>query len=124
MNIIFHIFGYIGSFFLSLLLLPQVRKVHKTKTVDGLSKNFLRFQIITCSFWIVYGIGFIIDSQYLDGGIILLSNLSILSFTGFLMFQYNKYSNKVVNKVNNKICASNSNSPKKIVCEQEIYHKK
>ena len=120
MNILFHISGYIGSFFLSLLLLPQVLKVRKTKTVEGLSRKFLIFQLFTCIFWITYGIGFILNYQYFDGGIILLSNISIIIFTSILLFYFKKYS-----KNNNKITDSSvENNNSKIRNEDEIYHRK
>ena len=120
MNFIFHIFGYIGSFFLSVLLLPQVWKVKNTKIVDGLSKNFLIFQLFTCIFWITYGVGFVVNYQYLDGGIILISNVSIITFTSVLIYYYNKYS-----KVSD--CKLNNNTDKntnKNISEPHVYHRK
>ena len=41
MNLIFQIFGYIGSGLLSILLIPQVYKTRKTREVNGLAIEWL-----------------------------------------------------------------------------------
>jgi len=91
MNIIFHIFGYIGSGLLSILFIPQAYKTYKTKDVSGISLNWLYLNLITCFCWLTYGIGFIFDGSYMDGGIILFANCSVLIFNIILIYLTKKY---------------------------------
>lgn len=72
-------FGYIGSSILSVLLWPQVYTTFKTKNVEGLSGIFLILNIIATSFWILYGIGFIVADDVGNGIIIMVSNCSLLA---------------------------------------------
>lgn len=90
MNIIFTIIGYIGSIFLSFILVPQVYTTYKTKNVEGLSIWFLYFEIITTILWIIYGIGFLLESD--NNGIpIVLANISILINVLILLYMKIKY---------------------------------
>ena len=98
MNIIFHIFGYIGSGLLSILLIPQVYKTYNTKDVSSLSLNWLYLNLITCLCWLVYGIGFVLDNSFIDGCIILIANSSVLSLNLLLIFFIRRYSCRNVKK--------------------------
>ena len=74
---IFKIFGYIGSFMLAILFLPQIYETYKSKNVDGLSTKFLLFNIITSILWNIYGVGFFLEQDYINASILLASNTSI-----------------------------------------------
>lgn len=50
------IFGYLGAVFLTITLLPQLYLTYKTKKIDDLSYGFIGLQILTCIFFLVYGI--------------------------------------------------------------------
>ena len=77
MNIAFTIIGYIGSFMLSILLLPQIHTTYITKNVEGLSTYFLIFEVITTILWIIYGTGFLLENN-LDGLPIVIANTCML----------------------------------------------
>jgi len=91
MNLLFHIFGYIGSFMLIITFFPQVYKTIKTKDVDGLSKHFLLLNLIVCICWTVYGVGFLLDNDILNAITILASNVSIFFCTITLLYYVYKY---------------------------------
>ena len=98
MNIGFKIIGYIAAFLLSFLLVPQTYKTYKTKNIKAISSFFLYFQIITTLLWIIFGIGFLIDSNT-DGIPIVIANTSLLINTIFLL--YLKYHNENAETVQN-----------------------
>ena len=98
MNIGFKIIGYIAAFLLSFLLVPQTYKTYKTKNIKAISSCFLYFQIITTLLWIIFGIGFLIDSNT-DGIPIVIANTSLLINTIFLL--YLKYQNENAETVQN-----------------------
>ena len=98
MNIGFKIIGYIAAFLLSFLLVPQTYKTYKTKNIKAISSFFLYFQIITTLLWIIFGIGFLIDSNT-DGIPIVIANTSLLINTIFLL--YLKYQNENAETVQN-----------------------
>jgi|TARA_B110001469_G_scaffold755_1_gene883 MtN3 and saliva related transmembrane protein len=50
------IFGYLGAFFLTITLLPQLWHTYKNKKMDDVSYGFLGIQVITCSLFLTYGI--------------------------------------------------------------------
>ena len=98
MNIGFKIIGYIAAFLLSFLLVPQTCKTYKTKNIKAISSCFLYFQIITTLLWIIFGIGFLIDSNT-DGIPIVIANTSLLINAIFLL--YLKYQNENAETVQN-----------------------
>ncbi len=98
MDIGFKIIGYIAAFLLSFLLVPQTYKTYKTKNIKAISSYFLYFQIITTLLWIIFGIGFLIDSNT-DGIPIVIANTSLLLNTLFLL--YLKYQNENTETVQN-----------------------
>ena len=98
MNIGFKIIGYIAAFLLSFLLVPQTYKTYKTKNIKAISSYFLYFQLITTILWIIFGIGFLIDSNT-EGIPIVIANVSLLINTLFLL--YLKYQNNNAETVQN-----------------------
>ena len=98
MNIGFKFIGYIAAFLLSFLLVPQTYKTYKTKNIKAISSCFLYFQIITTLLWIIFGIGFLIDSNT-DGIPIVIANISLLINAIFLL--YLKYQNENAETVQN-----------------------
>ena len=98
MNIGFKIIGYVAAFLLSFLLVPQTYKTYKTKNIKAISSFFLYFQIITTLLWIIFGIGFLIDSNT-EGIPIVIANVSLLINTLFLL--YLKYQNENAETVQN-----------------------
>ena len=98
MNIGFKTIGYIAAFLLSFLLVPQTYKTYKTKNIKAISSCFLYFQIITTLLWIIFGIGFLIDSNT-DGIPIVIANTSLLINAIFLL--YLKYQNENAETVQN-----------------------
>lgn len=94
MNIFFIIIGYIGSFMLSILLIPQIYTTYKTKNVEGLSSYFLFFEIITTLLWIIYGIGFLLEGS-LDGLPIIIANSCMLISVLILLYLKSAFKNNV-----------------------------
>ena len=92
MQLIYTIFGYVGSGILSLLFIPQVYTTYKTKNVLGLSLTFLILNFIVCCCWIVYSIGFFLDNDLFNFFIIVGANSSILISNGMLIIAHLKYS--------------------------------
>lgn len=92
METIFKIFGYIGSFMLTILFLPQIYRTYKIKNVDGISTKFLFFNLFTSMTWFTYGVGFLLENDYVNATIILISNTSILIATTILLLMVKKYS--------------------------------
>jgi len=50
------IFGYLGAVLLSITLLPQIYLTYKTQKAEDISFYFLFLQVITCIFFLTYGI--------------------------------------------------------------------
>ena len=97
MNIFFVVIGYIGSFMLSILLIPQIYITYKTKDVNGLSSYFLFFEIITTLLWITYGIGFLLEGS-LDGLPIIIANTCMLISVFILIYLKNKFKDNLSQK--------------------------
>lgn len=55
-NLTKDIFGYIGALLLSITLLPQIHQTYKTKQTRDISLVFMCLQILTCVFFLIYGI--------------------------------------------------------------------
>ena len=90
MNIFFVVIGYLGSFMLSILLIPQIYTTYKTKNVEGLSSYFLIFEVITTILWIIYGIGFLLEGS-LDGLPIIIANSCMLVSVIILLILKNAF---------------------------------
>ena len=50
------VFGYLGAFFLTISLLPQLYKTYQEKKMEDISKGFLGIQVLTCICFLTYGI--------------------------------------------------------------------
>ena len=96
MEVPYSIFGYIGSGLLATLLWPQVYTTFKTKNVEGLSSAFLLLEIVATCFWVLYGIGFLVNGYTGDGIIILLSNSSLFICSVLLLLGKHRFSKKKV----------------------------
>jgi MtN3 and saliva related transmembrane protein len=92
METIFKIFGYIGSFMLVILFTPQIYRTYKTKNVESISTKFLFLNLFTSTNWFIYGIGFLLDKDYINSSIILISNTSLLIETTILLYMVKIYS--------------------------------
>ena len=93
------IFGYLGAFFLTVTLLPQLYLTCKTKKIDDISYGFILLQIITCIFFLIYGL-------LLNAVPLMVANSAVLTqllILGFLKLKYsycnvgNLFNNVVVN---------------------------
>lgn len=84
------IVGYIGCFFLSIYLIPQVLKTYKTKNTDGLSPWFISIGITASILMLTYGMLIAAYPVVISNTIILINNIILLTL-------YNKYNKGVVN---------------------------
>jgi len=82
------IIGYIGALFLTITLIPQLLLSYKTKKVEDISFGFIGLQMLTCVFFLTYGILLKSTPLMLANGIVL-TQLSLLSFLKV------KYKNRV-----------------------------
>lgn len=73
-------FGYLGAFFLTITLIPQIYYSYRTKQMEDISKGFLFIQVLTCSCFLIYGI-------LLEEIPLILANIIVLSQT-FLLINF------------------------------------
>ena len=73
-------FGYLGAFFLTITLIPQIYYSYRTKQMEDISKGFLFIQVLTCSCFLTYGI-------LLEEIPLILANIIVLSQT-FLLINF------------------------------------
>lgn len=64
--------GYIGAFFLTITLIPQILHTIKTKKVNDISFLFIGFQITTCLLFLIYGIMIQENPLIVSNGVVLL----------------------------------------------------
>ena len=76
--------GYVGSFFLSCLLLPQIKHILRTKDASGTTWGFLWIEYVICTNYIVYGFSINALPIIISNSIILLE----ASFVVFLKYKY------------------------------------
>lgn len=50
------VIGYLGSFVGTIVMLPQIIKSIKTKSVDDVSWVMLWLYVINCALWLTYGV--------------------------------------------------------------------
>tara|TARA_B100000123_G_C25562892_1_gene354872 strand:+ start:306 stop:584 length:279 start_codon:yes stop_codon:yes gene_type:complete len=81
------IFGFLGAFFLTVTLLPQLYHSYKEKKMDDISKGFLAIQVLTCSCFLTYGI-------LLKEVPLILANIIVLGQTFVLIFFKINFSSK------------------------------
>ena len=82
------IFGYLGMVFLTITLIPQLIRVFKTKRAADLSYIFLSINVLTCVFFLIYGI-------LLNETPLIIANTIVILQTLTLIFLKNKYHNPV-----------------------------
>ena len=71
------IFGYLGMVFLTLTLIPQLMKVLKTKKAADLSYIFLSVNVLTCVFFLIYGI-LLEETPLIANTIVILQTLTLI----------------------------------------------
>ena len=82
------IFGYLGMVFLTITLIPQLVRVFKTKRAADLSYIFLSINVLTCVFFLIYGI-------LLNETPLIIANTIVILQTLTLIFLKNKYHNPI-----------------------------
>lgn len=82
------IFGYLGMVFLTITLIPQLVRVFKTKKAEDLSYIFLSINVLTCVFFLIYGI-------VLNETPLIIANTIVIIQTLTLIFLKHKYHNNV-----------------------------
>lgn len=83
--------GYIGCFFLSIYLIPQVLKTYKTKKTEGISPLFIGIGITASVLMLTYGALIRAYPVVISNTIILINNILLMSL-------YLKYNNEEVDK--------------------------
>ena len=78
------IFGYLGMVFLTLTLIPQLARVLKTKKAEDLSYIFLSINVLTCVFFLIYGILLEETPLIIANTIVILQTLTLI----FLKYKY------------------------------------
>ena len=73
------IVGYVGAFFLTITLIPQIIHTIKTKKVDDISYLFITLQITTCILFLIYGILIAENPLIVSNGVVLTQLLIFLS---------------------------------------------
>lgn len=86
-SLIVNIIGYTAAVVGTTIILPQVVKSIKTKSVDDISFWMLIIYMINCSLWVIYGILII---KYP----VILSNAIAFSFVLIQLFLKIKYTKK------------------------------
>jgi uncharacterized protein with PQ loop repeat len=90
MELIFLIFGYIGSFLLCSSFIPQIYHVFSKKNTEALSTKFIILQFLTCFFLSAYSIGFLYKNDF-SGIPLLAANIFIIICLIFLSIAKYKY---------------------------------
>lgn len=73
-------FGYIGSVFLVITLIPQLVKTYRTKSAEDISRGFVFFALLTTVIYLIYGI--LIDQNpiIVANSLLLVQNFILLYF--------------------------------------------
>ena len=88
------VFGYLGAFFLTITLLPQIHKTYREKKMEEFSYIFLGIQLITCICFLIYGILLESIPLILANSVVLLQNFILVNFKlKYSYFENNKTSN-------------------------------
>ena len=74
------IIGYLGAFFLTITLLPQLIKTYKTKSVEDISPMFVCLALLTTIFYLIYGILLNATPIIVANIVLLFQNLLLLYF--------------------------------------------
>lgn len=92
MKDIYNIIGYIGSFFVSILLFPQILKCYRIASAKELSTITLLIQVFSSACFLIYAIGIWDKYGFQDALPIFIGNGMILIFTFILLyFQFVKF---------------------------------
>ena len=86
------IIGYVGGVLLAITSIPQIYRTFKTQKTDDISIYFIFLQIITCIFFLVYGI-------LINANPIMAANSILLFELLLLLFAKIKFSYKSVDNV-------------------------
>lgn len=73
-----HIVGYVGCFFLSIFLVPQVYTTWTTQNVEGLSPHFLGTSMVANVLMIYYGVSIRAIPVIIANGSVLLNSVILL----------------------------------------------
>jgi MtN3 and saliva related transmembrane protein len=102
MQSIYLVAGFLGTFIISVVLVPQIYRTFKTRDVEGISFTWLVMHTLGCSLWILYGIGITLNEGFLDAAPILFTNgLLILSTFALLYgkFKFGKPHKKQIRRI-------------------------
>ena len=86
-DLMFTIFGYIGSSFLSIMTIPQVYLTIKTNKTEDLSINFIICNLFAVAFLLPYSIYFLLYP-------IIIANFSVCSCNLIILYYCLKNRNK------------------------------
>lgn len=81
-----HIVGYVGCFFLSIFLVPQVYKTYKTRNVEGLSPLFLGMSMTANVLMMYYGSRIHALPVLISNGFVFLNSATLMT----LYFRYRR----------------------------------
>jgi MtN3 and saliva related transmembrane protein len=87
MNDYKEVFGYLGMIFLTITLIPQLIKVFRTKKALDLSYIFLSINVLTCVFFLIYGI-------ILSKTPLIIANIVVILQTLILIYLKHEYANE------------------------------
>lgn len=93
------LFGYLGAFFLTITLIPQLILTCKTQKTDDISYGFIALQILTCIFFLIYGI-------FLNAMPLMIANSTVLTQLLIMAFLKFKYSYLNLNNLTNNVLVS------------------
>ena len=94
MDLTTNIIGYIGSFLIGIIFIPQIIHIYKTKEVNAISYTTQIISILSAIFMLIYG--YLIDSLP-----IILCNI-VVGLTSFIVcFMKYFYTNTQVSPINN-----------------------
>ena len=95
MDSIVNILGLIGSIGISVMLIPQIYKVYKTKISEGLSYLFLFINIFSGILMLIYGIYYYLLPVMLINSCVLLS-ICILIYLKYTIENFKKFNNHCI----------------------------
>jgi len=95
MDSIVNILGLIGSIGISVMLIPQIYKVYKTKISEGFSYLFLFINIFSGILMLIYGIYYYLLPVMLINSCVLLS-ICILIYLKYTIENFKKFNNHCI----------------------------
>lgn len=92
---IFTLFGYVGSFIVSLVMIPQVVKIYQIKHANQISSTMLILQLTGAFCFIMFAIGVWIDNDNINSALpIIIANTMLITSTSIILyFKHWKYNN-------------------------------